>query len=166
MKKYFLIISGILIGLMVFYFFIFWISPSSVLDFYINQQNDEIYLKIKPFNIIKQFTFTKNLKTNLFLSPDKKFLAFYENIREPNDKNFDKEWTLKIINLRTLKIKTIFIGNYHTSDYQWMDNKTIRVFVDAGTGVDIYRDIDINVKEPFIASEHMSPEFWTPMVQN
>jgi len=61
-----------------------------------------------------------------------------------------------------LGIKNIFIGDYKTSGYRWIDNETIRVYVSAGRGVRIYRDIDINIREPFIAAEHPTPEYWMP----
>ncbi len=173
MKKLSLVILKVLIGIGGIYFLIFLFCPSIVLDFYIYPEDPleysnlkEIYLKIKPFGFSFQITHTDRHKSNLEWSPNKKYVAFYENVREPTDESFDREWALKIINPRTLKIKTIFIGDYHTSNYQWIDDKTIRVYVNAGTGVKIYRDIDINISQSFIASEHMSPEFWTLMVQN
>ncbi|MFH1048732.1 MAG: hypothetical protein V1732_03650 [Patescibacteria group bacterium] len=86
-------------------------------------------------------------------------MAFYDFTRE---EIFNKEWSLKVINPRIFEVKTIFIGDYKTSEYRWIDNETIRVYVSAGSGVRIYRDIDIDIREPFIAAEHTMSEYWTP----
>ncbi|MFH1838208.1 MAG: hypothetical protein ABH808_01780 [Candidatus Kuenenbacteria bacterium] len=170
MKKIFLIILEILIGFIGIYFLIFLFSPSSILDFYIYpnslefSDSKELFLKIKPFGPFFQITHTNRHKSNdLKWSLNKKYLAFYENIRELAEKPFSREWALKIINPKTFKIKTIFIGDYKTGEYQWLDDQKIRVYCNAGTGVRIYRDININISEPFIAIEHSSPEFWTPI---
>lgn len=170
MKRFSLIILKILIGLTGIYFLVFLLSPSSVLDFYIYPEDPlefsdlkEVFLEIRPFGFFFQITHTDHHKSDLSLSPNKKHLAFFENVMEPAQKSFDREWALKIINPRTLKIKTIFIGDSNTSKYQWIDDQTIRVYLSAGTGVRIYRDININISEPFVAAEHLSPEFWTPI---
>ncbi|MBU4030643.1 hypothetical protein KJ756_00515 [Patescibacteria group bacterium] len=134
--------------------------PLSVIDIYRGEDEESIWVKTKFFPLKKEISGTSSYKPpNLQWSPDKNHLAFYDFIRE---EIFNKEWFLKIINPRTLGIKTIFIGDYKTSEYLWIDNKTIRVYVSAGSGVRIYRDIDIDIQEPFIAAEHPTPEYWTP----
>ncbi len=170
MKRFFLIILEILIGLVGIYFLVFLLFPGFVLDFYIYPEDPlelsnskEIFLKTKPFGFSFQVTHTNRHKSHLFWSPNKKHLAFYERVTELTQKPLDREWALKIINPRTFKIKTIFIGDYKTEEYQWLDNQTIRVYRSAGTGVRIYRDININISEPFVAIEYLSPEFWTPV---
>lgn len=171
MKRFSLIILGILIGLTGIYFLVFLFSPSSFVNFYIYPEDPlefsdskEIFLEIKPFGFSFQITHTNHHKSNdLTWSPNKKHLAFFENVMEPAQKPFDREWALKIINPRTLKIKTIFIGDSNTGEYQWLDDQIIKVNCSAGTGVRIYRDININISEPFVAAEHLSPEFWIPI---
>lgn len=169
MKRISLIILGTLIGLLGIHFLIFLFFPSFILDFYIYPENPlefsnskEIFLEIKPFGFSFQITHTNHHKSHLFWSPEKKHLAFYERVMEPSQKPFDREWALKIINPRTFKTKTIFIGDYKTGEYQWLNDQIVRVYRSAGTGVRIYRNININILEPFIAAEHLSPEFWTP----
>lgn len=171
MKKLLLIIIGGFFSLVIGYFLVFLIQPSLVLDFYIYPQElnafppKEVFLKIKPLSINIKFTHNRNFKSNdLSWSPNKKYVAFYERVMEPAENPYDREWALKIINPRTFRIKDIFIGNSHTGQYRWRDDRTVRVFINAGTGVRAYRDINIDISEPFVMVEHMSPEFWTPVV--
>jgi hypothetical protein len=170
MKKLLLIIAGAFFSLLLGYFLVFLIQPSLVLDFYIYPWELEasgpweVFLKIKPLSINIQFTHTKNFKFNdLSWSPNKKYVAFFERVMEPAENPYDREWALKIINPRTFKIKPIFVGNSQTGEYQWLDDQTIRVYINAGTGVRAYRDINVNISEPFVASEHATPEFWIPV---
>jgi hypothetical protein len=169
MKKAILITVGIFLTLFTIYFLIFLFQPSAILDFYLSPEGlefsnqKEIFLKIKPFSIDIQLTDTQRHKSNLLWSPNKKYLAFAERVMEPAERPFDREWAIKIINPRIFKIKTIFIGDSHTSEHQWLNGNTIRVYINAGTGVRAYRDIDIDISEPFIAVEHKSPEFWIPV---
>ncbi|MCG2809596.1 MAG: hypothetical protein L6275_04645 [Candidatus Portnoybacteria bacterium] len=146
--------------LVIFYFLMFFIYPSSLIEIYRGNDEKTIWIKTKHFPLKKEISGTDSYKApDIQWSPDKNHLAFFDFMRE---EIYNKEWFLKIINSRTLRIKTIFIGDYKTSGYQWIDNKTIRVYVSAGSGVRIYRDIDINIREPFIAAEHMTPEYWIP----
>lgn len=167
MKKLFILTLEVLGGLTGIYFLIFVFYPGSVLNFNIYPESlafsnsKEIFVKIKPFEHSFQITHSNRHKSHLFWSPNKKHLAFYEKIIEPDRRSFDREWALKVINPTTFKFKTIFIGDYKISHYLWLDDQTVRVFCSGGSGVEIYRDIKINVAEPFIASTHMSPEYWT-----
>lgn len=169
MKKLFLIIIGAFFSLLLGYFLVFLIQPSLILDFYISPWElessgpREVFLGMKPFSMNIKFTHTQNFKSHLFWSPNKKYISFYERVMEPAENPYDREWALKVINPRNFKIKTIFIGDSQTGQYQWLDNDTIRAYINAGTGVKAYRDIDINIKEPFVVAEHKSPEFWVPV---
>lgn len=161
MKKRILKILAIVpVSIFLIYISVFFFSPSLIIDVYRGEDEQSIWLKIKFFPLKKEISGTSSYKPpDIQWSPDKNHLAFYDFTRE---EIFNKEWSLKIINLRTLGIETIFIGDYKTSEYQWIDDKIIRVYVSAGSGVRIYRDIDINIREPFIAAEHASPEYWMP----
>ncbi len=142
------------------YFLIFFLYPSSIIDIYRGGDEKSIWIKTKYFPLKKEISGTDSYKApDIQWSPDKNYLAFYDFTRE---EIFSKEWSLKILNPRTLGIKNIFIGDYKTSGYRWIDNETIRVYVSAGSGVRIYRDIYINIREPFIAADHTSPEYWVP----
>lgn len=146
--------------LVIFCFLAFFICPSSLIEIYRGNDEKTIWVKTMYFPFKKEISSTDSYKApDIQWAPDKNHLAFFDFMRE---EIYNKEWFLKIVNPRTLRIKTIFIGDYKTSEYRWIDNKTIRVYVSAGSGVRIYRDIDINIREPFIATEHTSPEYWTP----
>lgn len=171
MKKLLLIIIGAFFSLLIGYFLVFLIKPSLILDFYIYPRDleafspREVFLEIKPFSIDIKFTHNRNFKSDdLNWSPNKKYVAFYERIMEPAENPYDKEWALKIIDPRTFRIKTIFIGGIKTGEYQWLDDYTIRAYINPSAEVRAYRDISINIYEPFVVAEHKSPEFWTPVL--
>ncbi len=160
-------ISKILLAVILFmsflvfagYFLSFIFYPKSMLYFYRGNDEKSIWVEIKPFGIQKKISQTNYYKSNdLKWAPDGKHLAFFDMTRE---KNYDKEWSLKIINPKTFQEKTIFIGTYKTSRYEWLSDNSIRVYIDAGTGVRVFRDIDINVQEPFVAINNVDSKFWT-----
>lgn len=161
-KKIIKILVALLISIVVIVSVIFYFSPSLFVDFYISGDERSIWAegKIIPFWVETSGTNTHKLN-DLKWSPDKKHLVYTDFVREVI---YDKEYFIKVINARTLKTKTIFIGTYHTSHYRWLNNDTVRVYVSAGSGVRIYRDIDIHLKEPFVAIEHLNgdPYLWTP----
>ncbi|PJE57693.1 MAG: hypothetical protein COU82_00540 [Candidatus Portnoybacteria bacterium CG10_big_fil_rev_8_21_14_0_10_38_18] len=170
MKKLLLIIAGAFFSLLIGYFLVFLIQPSLILDFYIYPSDleapgpREVFFEIKPFSIDIQFTHTGNFKFNdLSWSPNKKYVAFFERILEPAENPYDREWALKIINPRTFKMKTIFIGDNKIGKYQWLDDYTIRAYINPCAQARAYRDISINISEPFVVAEHKSPEFWVPV---
>ena len=134
----------------------FW-QPSWFIDFFVNPVKNEVYVEIKPFGIEQQFTSTGKFKADdVTWSPRKNYVAFFEDIQE----SYDKEWALKIINPRTFLTRTIFIGNYHLSHYEWHDDHTVRVYINEGSGVRMYRDMSIFVTEPFVDIDHDPLKFW------
>ncbi|KKQ27907.1 MAG: hypothetical protein US42_C0004G0046 [Candidatus Magasanikbacteria bacterium GW2011_GWC2_37_14] len=139
---------------------VFSICPSLLVYIYRGDDEKTIWVETKYFPIKKNIFSTNYLiAPNVEWSPNGTYFSFYDYVRL---EWATKEWALKIINARTFRIKTIFIGDYKTSEYKWIDNENVRVYEDAGSGVRIYRDININVPEPFIATDHASPEYWTP----
>jgi len=148
-----LVITTIYVGV---WFFI----PAKVIRIDYGEDQTSIWADIKPFGFKKLIYKTSGYKIgDLKDSPNKRHLAYFDSVRE---KIYEKEWFLKIIDTRTLKVRTIFIGPWRTSFYKWIDNDTVRVYLNGGTGVRIYRDIRIDVPEPFIAADHMEPEYWIP----
>lgn len=177
MKEYILnsfltIIKVILAFLVIFcaiWLTVLFFQPSNILDFSSvkTSENEELFVEINPFEWEIQLTNTNKIKSDLSWSPNKKYLAYFENIMEPSadpDKPFDRKWALKIIYPRTLHIKTILIGDSDTSNYEWISDKIIRIYISAGTGVRAYHDLFINQKEPWIMVDHTSPEYWTPIL--
>lgn len=136
----------------------FFIFPSLIVDYYRGEDGQTIWVKTKFLPLKKKISDTDKFKApTLKWAPDKNHVAFYDMVAE---KTFTREWALKIINPRIFSVRTIFIGDYKTSDFRWLDNHTIRVYASAGSGVRIYRDIDIDIKSPFVAEDHPTSEYW------
>ncbi len=161
MKKIIKKIIKILIALVVFIltvsFIIFYFFPSLFIDFFISYDKKSIWVKTSPIIFSWEILDTSSESDDLSWSPDEKHLAYTDFVREVI---YDKEYFIKIIDPKTLRVRTVFIGDYHTSHYRWLDNNTIRVYVSAGSGVRIYRDIDIHLKESFVAVYHLDPKYW------
>ncbi len=139
---------------------LFFVCPAFLVDVYRGADERTVWIKTKHLPIKKLTSDTDSYKfSDIQWSPNKRMFAFYDFVRL---EWATKEWALKIVDARTLKTKTIFIGDYKTGQYKWIDNESVRVYEGAGSGVRIYRDIDINVSEPVIAADHLSPEYWTP----
>lgn len=152
-----MLVSIMSIALAVFYF-----CPSLFINFYVSYDEYSVLANgtIIPFR--KEISETDTYKfDDLKWSPDKKHLVYTDFVREVL---YEKEYFIKVIEARTLKTRTVFIGNDHTSHYRWLNNNTIRVYASAGSGVRIYQDIDIHLKKPFVAIEHLNGEspLWTP----
>lgn len=137
---------------------VFLVSPFSVLDIYRGDDEKTIWAQIWGLPLKKEISGTDSYKApDLQWSPDRLHLAFFDFVRE---EIYNKEWFLKVYSPRFFQVKTIFIGDWRTSRYKWLDNDTIRVYVSAGSGVRIFRGIDINITGPFIANDNMSPTYW------
>jgi hypothetical protein len=145
-----LIISAIIIVVLFFY-----LSPSSFLKFYTENEEGAIWAEGIIFPFRKEISGTKSLKPfNPEWSPDKKHLAFFDDVGE----SYDKQWFLKIINPLTLQTRVIFIGPWVTSHYKWINNNTVRAYVGGASGARSYHDTDIHIKEPFVAADHSRVE--------
>lgn len=139
---------------------LFFIKPALLVNVYRGVDERTIWIETKHLPIRKLISDTNSYKFfDIQWSPNNRQFAFYDFVRL---EWVNKEWALKVVDARFFTIKTIFIGPDKTGEYKWLDDNTIRVYVSAGSGVRIYRDINIDVSEPFIASDHMSPEYWTP----
>jgi len=138
----------------------FYFRPSWFVNFYVSEGNESIRAKIAPFYFSVNIANTSSGPENIQWSLDKKHVAFFN--LDPDWANNSDELSLNVIDARTFRVKTIFIGDYRTSHYRWINNSIIRVYVDAGTDVRIYRDLSINSNMPFSALSHASPEYWTP----
>jgi len=160
-KKIIKIIITLLIFIVGITSVVFYFHPSLFVDFYVSNDGESIWVTTSPVTFSWKILDTSSEHNDLSWSPDEKYLAYTDFAREVL---YEKEYFIKIINPRTLKAKTVFIGTDHTSHYRWLDNNTIRVYVSAGSGVRIYRDIDIHLKKPFVAIEHLNgePSLWTP----
>lgn len=139
---------------------VFFVSPFSAIEIYRGEDEETVWVKIWGLPLKKEISGTNSYKApQLEWSPGKSHLAFYDFVRE---EIYNKEWFLKIYRPRTFQVKTVFIGDWRTSVFKWLDDNTIRVYLSAGSGVKIYRDIDIDQAGPFVAVKHESPTYWSP----
>ncbi|MDP3997876.1 MAG: hypothetical protein Q8P73_05250 [bacterium] len=100
-------------------------------------------------------------------SPDQKNIAFIEDVFEKYGHNYDRYYAVNVFNVESKREKSLLIDTYKISGFEWRNNDTIRVFLDAGTGIRAYRDISIQISKPlifkdFVASSHKPETFWTP----
>lgn len=161
-KRIIRIFVALLIFAIISVFVVFYFYPSLFVDFYIGKDEKSIWVITSPITFSWKMLDTSPDPYDLEWSPDEKYLAYSDFVREVP---YDKEYFLNVISARTLKKRTVFIGTDHTVYYRWVDNNTIRVYVSVGTGMRIYRDIDIHLKEPFVAIDHLKLEdsyLWIP----
>ena len=161
-KKMIWIFIVLLVVVVVTTSIVFYFRPSLFIDFYVSNDGESIWAITNPVVFSWKILNTSSEHDDLSWSPNEKYLAYTDFARETI---YDKEYFIKIIDPRILKARTVFIGTDHTSHYKWLDNNTIRVYVSAGSGVRIYRDINIHIKKPFVAIEHFESEdlyLWTP----
>jgi hypothetical protein len=162
MKRPVKILLIILSALTILSVVMFISSSASFTDIYRGADETTVWIKLKFLPLKKEISRTDSYKfEDLMWSPDGEHLAYYDNTREEICK---KEWELKVFDPRLFKTKTVFIGDWKTGEYKWIDNNIIRVYENAGTGVRIYRDIDIDADIPFVASDYMSSEYWMPEI--
>lgn len=139
---------------------IFLINPHLLIYLYVGEDNKTIVAETK-YTPIKKIIARANfeISPDAQWSPDDKHFSYFDFIRLEFAK---KEWALKIISARTFANKTIFIGDFRVSKYDWLNNDTIRVFVDMGSGVRAYRDININIDRPIIMVDDLETGTWVP----
>lgn len=138
----------------------FFINPSSLVYIYRGDDETSIWVETKYLPIKKNIADTDVYKfSDLQWSPNGKFLAYYDFVRL---EWAEKEWALKIIDVRFFTTKTVFIGDYKTGEYKWLSNNTVRVYESAGSGVRAYRDININIDKPIIKVDDWATGDWTP----
>lgn len=161
-KKIIKIFFTLLVSIVGITFVVFYFYPSLFVDFYVSGDERSVWAEGKIIPFWEETSGTNTYKLDdLKWSPDKKHLVYTDFVREVL---YEKEYFIKVIDARDFKTSTVFIGTDHTSHYRWLNNNIIRVYVSAGSGVRIYRDIDIHLKEPFVAIEHLNgePHLWTP----
>lgn len=145
------------------YVLVFFLRPSLVVDFYRSSNEHDIFVRVKPFGIEKEISGTPHYKANDGQwSPQKTYFAYFDNIQEYTEQPFAREWALQVVDPRNFVNRTIFIGDYKISEYKWIDNNTVRVYVSAGSGVRIYRDMPATAKQAFVAADHLDSSFWIP----
>lgn len=147
----------------------FLINPRHVIDFSDNPIDQKLYVDISfgpvetYFPLFKIGSLTNYERSYYFYrwSPDGNHFAYIADVPE-SERTEERQLATIILNPRTFQRKVILISDY-AGHYAWLDNDTIRYFRSAGTGVGIYRDIDINTEEPFMVEKYKSPDGWHPI---
>lgn len=168
-KKIFKTLLFIVIGVIVLPIITFLINPRHIIDFSDNPVDQKLYADISFGPIETYFPLFKigsltdyDLSYYFYLwSPDGNHFAYIADLPE-SERTEERQLATIILNPRTFQRKIVLISDYRGS-YAWLNNDTIRYFRGAGTGVGVYGDIDINIKQPFIVGEHESPDGWHPI---
>lgn len=125
-----------------------WLSPANLL--------------VKYDNIYNQKFDDKNA---FMYSPDKRYIAFSENVFEENGENWDRYAAVKVFDPKTRTEKTVLVDGHRLSNFEWIEASVLRVYHNAGTGVRAYRDIDVEeFKETLYAQDQVKQglPFWVP----
>jgi hypothetical protein len=148
--KIVIILLGFIIAIILAVFIIsFYLNPYKSLYVYLGNDGSSVWVEGNPLSFRKEISGTRSPKSSdIKWSPNNNYVAFYDNVRETPDMN--REWFLKIFNPRTFSVRTIFIGPWITSSYEWIDNNTIRIFIGGASGARFYRNLDIHRKNPYV----------------
>jgi len=146
-KKIIKILVTLLISVVVIASVVFYFCPSLFVDFYVSNDGESIWVMTSPITFSWKILDTSSENNDLSWSPDEKYLAYTDFVREVM---YNKEYFIKIIDPRTMKSKTIFIGPWITSNYEWIDNNTIRIYIGGASGARFYRNLDIHRKKPYV----------------
>ena len=99
-------------------------------------------------------------------SPHKQQIAFFENVFAEYGTDYDRYYAITVFDLASQEERRIFIGTYKTSRFEWLDDETIRVFLNAGTGVRAYHDVAVQRAEPLVVKDYIdrgeASSFWIP----
>lgn len=140
---------------------IYFNNPHSLIYIYVGDDDKTVWLETKyvPFRKVISDTVYYKFSETAQWSPNDRYFSYYDFV---GLEWAEKEWALKIVDARFFSTKIIFIGDYHTGQYDWIDDNTIRVCAGAGSGVRRCRNIDIHVKQPIIGVDDYSSGNWTP----
>lgn len=168
-KKILKLFLFIAIGILLLPIITFLINPRHIIDFSDNPIDQKLYVDISfgpietYFPLFKIGSLTNYDRSYYFYrwSPDGNRFAYIADVPE-FERTEERQLATVILNPRTFQRKVVLISDYE-GRYGWLDNDTIRYFRGAGTGIGVYRDIDINIKEPLVVGEHKSPDGWHPI---
>ncbi len=158
--SFFIIIALILLPMVTYI-----IEPRHIIDFSTNPVDQKLYADISfgpietYFPLFKIGFIAQYSRPHLFLlwSPNGNHFAYMANLSE-SERTPEKYYAIIVLNPRTFQRKTVLITD--EGNFAWLDNDTIRYFRGAGTGVGVYRDININTKNPFIVANYNTPVGW------
>lgn len=167
-KKTLKIFLFIVIGILLLPVITFLINPRHIINFSDNPVDQKLYIDIAfgpietYFPLFKIGSITDHPYSYKFYrwSPDGNHFAYIADVPE-SERTEERDYMIVILNPRTFQGKVVLISD--EGRYGWVDNDTIRYFRGVGTGVGVYRDVDINTRQPLIVAEHKSPDGWYPI---
>jgi hypothetical protein len=104
-------------------------------------------------------------RSHFTFSPDKRYIAFIQDVFKEYGEDYDRYWALKIFDQTTKEEQPLLIDDSRLSGYDWLNVETIRVFHNGGTGGRIFKDIRIGSAPVFFKDSKYTAEhskFWTP----
>lgn len=99
-------------------------------------------------------------RTNFTYSSNHKLIAFVQDVFEEYGENFDKYWALIVFDPLTKNEKILLVDDVHMSAFTWLNDRTIRVYHNAGTGVRTYADVSINNAATIFTADLETKNFW------
>ncbi len=137
---------------------IYLYRPSLLIDAYRGDDESSIWITTRYFDFQKKVSDSDKYKfDDIQWSPNGRYFSYFDFVRL---EWVDKEWALKIVDTRFFTTKILFIGDYHTGSYDWLDDNTVKVCASAGSGVRQCRSIDINVEQPVVAVDDYASGAW------
>jgi hypothetical protein len=101
-------------------------------------------------------------RSHFTFSPNRKLIAFVQNVFDEYGNDWEMYWALNIFDPETDEERTLVIDDTKMSSYEWLDNETIRVYHNAGTGVRVYLDVPLSRAQPLFTKDYEGPDIWTP----
>ncbi|MEK7649054.1 MAG: hypothetical protein AAB400_04045 [Patescibacteria group bacterium] len=104
-------------------------------------------------------------RSHFTFSPDKRYVAFVQDVFKEYGEDYDRYWALKIFDPATKEEQSLLVDDSRLSGYEWLNAEIIRVFHNGGTGVRAFKDIRIGdalvfFKDSKYTAEHS--KFWMP----
>lgn len=104
-----------------------------------------------------------NGERSLFdFSPDHSYISFVQNVFDEYGGDWARYWAVVVFSPFDGREAKLFVDDTHLSSYQWLDNKTLRVFHSAGTGVRVYLDVFLDQAKPIFSKDFIGSGPWLP----
>lgn len=165
LKKILRIFIFIAIAIILLPIITFLVNPRHIIDFSDNPVDQKLYVDISfgpvetYFPLFKIGSITDHPYSYYFRlwSPDGNHFAYIADMPD-SERTDERDYEIIILNPRTFQRKVVLIGD--KGRYAWLDNNTIRYFRGMGTGVGMYKDLDINIKEPLTIVDDFKSNDW------
>lgn len=101
-------------------------------------------------------------RSHFTFSPNRKLIAFVQDVFDEYGNDWEMYWALNTFNPETSEERTLVIDDTKMSSYEWVDDKIIRVYHNAGTGVRVYLDVSVDRESPLFTKDYEGPDIWIP----